>query len=227
MVKSNFLRELKENPLLSIIDFFTFYFGGKKQFLPNSDELENKDVTELLERLKGKSDKETLSNLLEWQERNLDYWNERGYLDSSLHILMGVGILIIFFFISLPLMVSFYIVLTNILSFLQTQSLAFSIIITWGLILWVLFKAGTLLKLTYVILWSYPVYGLIKIKLLNTSVPQNILLLLNFTVLNWVIFGISLFSLLYLGIIYWSSTRQVKSVKSRIRDVALLIKSTY
>ena len=78
MVKSNFLREFKEDPLLSIIDLLTRYFGGKKQFLPSSRELENKDIAELLERLKGVSEKETLSNLLEWQERNLDYWNERG-----------------------------------------------------------------------------------------------------------------------------------------------------
>ncbi len=167
MVKSNFLREFKEDPLLSIIDLLTRYFGGKKQFLPSSRELENKDIAELLERLKGVSEKETLSNLLEWQERNLDYWNERGYLDSSLHILMGVGILIIFFFISLPLMVSFYLIFENLFSFPQVLSTAISIVITWGLILWVFFKAGTFLKLIYVILWSYPVYELIKIQLMK------------------------------------------------------------
>ncbi len=36
-----------------------------------------------------------------------------------------------------------------------------------------------------------------------------------------------MFSLFYLTIIYWPLTRQVKLVKSRIRDVALLIKSTF
>ena len=89
------------------------------------------------------------------------------YLDSSLHILMGVGILIIFFFISLPLMVSFYLIFENLFSFPQVLSTAISIVITWGLILWVFFKAGTFLKLIYVILWSYPVYELIKIQLMK------------------------------------------------------------
>jgi len=91
MVKSNFLREFKEDPLLSIIDFLTRYFGGKKQFLPNSDELENKDVAELLERLKGKSERETLSNLLEWQDRNIVFWADRMFFSIILYVLLSVS----------------------------------------------------------------------------------------------------------------------------------------
>jgi predicted transglutaminase-like protease len=91
-VKSNILSEFKEDPLLSIIDFLTRYFGGKKQFLPNSDELENKGVIELLERLKGKSKKETLSNLLEWQNRNIIFWTDRMYYSLILYLLLIISV---------------------------------------------------------------------------------------------------------------------------------------
>jgi len=105
--------------------------------------------------------------------------------------------------------------------------LTISIAITSSLILWIFFKADTLLKIIYVILWSYPFYKLIKIQLLKTPVPHNISLLLNFTVFNWIIFGISLFSLIYLTVIYLSLTRQISPLISRIKEVVILIKSTF
>ncbi len=113
MVKLNFIRVFVDTALLTVIDLSTRYFGCKKQFLPNSDELENRDVKELLERFKGESEKETLTNLLEWQSRNISYWVERGYLDSFLRPLVMIGVVLIFLFISIPLFASFYILLVK------------------------------------------------------------------------------------------------------------------
>ena len=60
-----------------IRNFFYTHFIYK-QFIPTQDDVES--VKSLAERLKGKDDKDTLNNILEWQERNISYWKERGYL---------------------------------------------------------------------------------------------------------------------------------------------------
>lgn len=49
----------------------------KNGAVPNSEEIANKKVKELASRLKGESDKETLTNVLEWQNRNMTFWLER------------------------------------------------------------------------------------------------------------------------------------------------------
>ena len=49
----------------------------KWQSCPTSKDLKNEDLKKLAERLKEKSEKETLTNILEWQDRNLQFWLER------------------------------------------------------------------------------------------------------------------------------------------------------
>jgi len=49
----------------------------KRQFRNIPNDLKNENLIELAERLKGNSGKETLTNILEWQDRNLDFWLER------------------------------------------------------------------------------------------------------------------------------------------------------
>lgn len=56
------------------------YFKDEKQFLPTFEQLCDKEAKELAKRLKGKSTKETLNNILEWQHRNIQYWTEKYYL---------------------------------------------------------------------------------------------------------------------------------------------------
>lgn len=114
----------------------------------------------------------------------------------------------------------------NVFSLSHNTSLSIVFAITFAF-LWIFLKANTILKIAYVLLFSYPLYGVIKIYLLKTPTPQNISLLLNLTALNWIIFGVSLFSLIYLAITYRSFTRQVRSLKSKIREIAVLIKSTF
>jgi len=55
----------------------------KKMFLPSFKDLENQECKEIVERLRGRSVKETLTNILEWQERNIVYWKERYYVKIS------------------------------------------------------------------------------------------------------------------------------------------------
>src|SRR5690242_18656094 len=65
---------------------------------PNLDDLKNKKIVELSKRLKGKSKKETLSNILEWEDRNLIFWSERWPL-PNLIIYIFVGILLALIFL--------------------------------------------------------------------------------------------------------------------------------
>ena len=49
----------------------------RRGVVPTSEEVANIKVTELANRLKGKSDKETLTNILQWQQTNISFWLER------------------------------------------------------------------------------------------------------------------------------------------------------
>ena len=60
----------------------------KGQFLPASEDIENDELEKLVKRLKGDSEKETLTNILEWQDRNIQYWWERRPLGRLLLVLM-------------------------------------------------------------------------------------------------------------------------------------------
>lgn len=157
----NFLREFKEDPLLSIIDFLTRYFGGKKQFLPNSDELENKDVAELLERLKGVSEKETLSNLLEWQEKNISFWIDRMYYFLILYFLLIVSV---YFF---PLnyvtknILALTLILMGVVNFIFTISYGMTLIIAILLFVVWIFSVNPLQAQKF-----YPVVQLVTLSLI-------------------------------------------------------------
>ena len=58
------------------------------------EEIENSEIKQLANRLKAVSDKETLTNVLEWQDRNIVFWFERYPLS---HILL---VSIVFFAVS-------------------------------------------------------------------------------------------------------------------------------
>ena len=68
--------------ILTLSDIYIRYFGGKNQFLPSLEDIENEDLKKLANMVKGDSNKETLTNILEWQHNNLLYWMERGILWS-------------------------------------------------------------------------------------------------------------------------------------------------
>jgi len=67
----------------------------KKQFLPTLEDIKNKEVKNLAKRLKGRSDKETLTNILEWQERNIARWTDRWIMFFLLFLLYIISICLI------------------------------------------------------------------------------------------------------------------------------------
>lgn len=212
--------------LLFVLDITIRFFKGKKQFLPTFEELSNKEIKELSKRLKEKSIKETLNNVLEWQHRNLLYWVERGYLESSLQLFICLGYFFIFAFISIPIFIFIYIFLTKFFIFPHQIALISSTII-FSFFLWIILRANTALKLIYLILCSYPVYELIKVVMLKSLTLTIISLLLNLTIINWMIFGISLFSLCYLFIIYRSFASQEISIINKFKKIWKLITLTF
>lgn len=91
----------------------------QKQFLTTKEDIENKDVKDLANRLRGKDDKETLTNVLEWQEKNLSFWWERWPFDLSLKFLIPLTWVLILI-ISFP----FLLILLELYPLLLILSLA-------------------------------------------------------------------------------------------------------
>ena len=82
---------------MKIIDKFILYID-KKQFCPTTEDLENEELAKLAKRLKGNSEKETLTNILEWQEKNIQYWVERRNLPLIFIIDLFVLLTLFIFF---------------------------------------------------------------------------------------------------------------------------------
>ena len=59
----------------------------ERQFVPTREDIENNEVKKLAKRLKGKSIKDTLTKIVEWQERNLTYWTDRVTMFTLLYFL--------------------------------------------------------------------------------------------------------------------------------------------
>ena len=78
----------------------------KSQFLPTSKDIESDELKDLSKKLKGDSEKATLTNILEWQDRNIQFWWERWPFDLLLKILIpfnSFSILIITMLLLSPL----------------------------------------------------------------------------------------------------------------------------
>lgn len=65
----------------------------KRQYLPTLEDINNDELKTLAKRLKGYSEKETLTNVLEWQDRNIQFWWERWLIP----LLVLFPILLVFF----------------------------------------------------------------------------------------------------------------------------------
>jgi predicted transglutaminase-like protease len=63
-------------------------------YCPTLEEIENSEIEKMADRLKSVSDIETLTNVLEWQDRNIIFWFERWVLSFPLYLL---SILALFF----------------------------------------------------------------------------------------------------------------------------------
>jgi len=67
-------------------------------YCPTSDEIENSKVKSLAWRLRAGSDKETLTNILEWQDRNIKFWTERHPMPTLLSYICLIFVAALVFF---------------------------------------------------------------------------------------------------------------------------------
>jgi predicted transglutaminase-like protease len=77
---------------------------------PTSDEIENRKIKSLASRLKAESYEETLTNILEWQNKNIEFWTERHPISTLLmyiYLIFVVAVVIFFygFLISILLLI--------------------------------------------------------------------------------------------------------------------------
>lgn len=68
----------------------------KKEFCPTLEDIENEEIQRLAKLLRGSSEKETLSNILEWQDRNIKYWEERQAISQALLVLSCIMTVVTF-----------------------------------------------------------------------------------------------------------------------------------
>jgi len=130
------IKNLLNEILLFLLDIFTRWLGGKKQFLPTLEDIRSKEVKELVEKLRGESEKETLVNILEWQNRNMLFWTDRMYSFPIMYILLvlsacllpmttNIKVLLIIIFIILSL-INISMILSYLLPLISMVILLFS-----------------------------------------------------------------------------------------------------
>jgi hypothetical protein len=61
----------------------------KSGAVPSKEEINNERVIDLANMLQGKTDKETLTNILEWEQRNMHFWIERHPTPLLLNAVIG------------------------------------------------------------------------------------------------------------------------------------------
>jgi predicted transglutaminase-like protease len=64
-----------------------------RQFIPTKKDLDNFELKKLANRLKASSFNKTLINVLEWQDRNVKYWEERSITSGILSILIIIALI--------------------------------------------------------------------------------------------------------------------------------------
>ena len=200
-----------ENLKLKMLGFFIYYLNGKKQFIPTSDDIENGDLNQLANRLKGDSDKKTVTNILEWQHKNMSYWNERE--------LIGLVYFICIIVLTLISIVIFASVLGTGMSIVVYIIVAVLILF---LLVWAI-SQGTLIHLMLPLI-LYPIYIIIKI-LTHDSSSNNAFEFI-ITSFGGVLFGASLFSLIYITLNYLSIFRR-DPINTRRSKLLSIIKYTF
>jgi predicted transglutaminase-like protease len=207
---------------MEIMNKFILQFQ-KKQFCPTLEDLESEDLRQLTKKLKGDSEKETLTNILEWQHRNIPYWMERGILEIPLLFLTPL-----YFILSLIaatfVSVLFYLIILPFLGPVWSVYIGFAvflIIVVWSLL------QSTIIKVISTLLFSFPAFLIIKLSILrslsNASFIDSGLLLVLF---NGVLFGASLFTIIYLVASYLPIFRG-ETRKSEIQKLIKILSDTF
>jgi predicted transglutaminase-like protease len=76
----------KLNEINSKIDYRIACWQGH---CPTVKEIEDSGVKSLASRLNGQSKEDTLTNILEWQDRNMSFWTERHPISTILYAFLG------------------------------------------------------------------------------------------------------------------------------------------
>lgn len=104
-----------------------YRFSCFRGYCPTSDEIENSKIKSLASRLKAGSYRETLTNILEWQDRNIEFWTERHPMLTLLwYICLIFAATVVVFSVSFFVSILLLIVLNN-----QTVSVWFFLIAIW------------------------------------------------------------------------------------------------
>lgn len=193
------IKNVVDRILLVILDIYLRWFGGKKQFLPSLEDIENKDLEELANKLKGDSNKETLTNILEWGERNILPWTDRIYMLPILYILLVLS----FCFLPIPLIKKLFFIL-------------FFILMVFFILFHILMG---LVNPTIILSYYLPLIGFILVLfswifLVNPMIAQN-MFPVHFFVLLSILFGAFIGLIFYLLIKYRGIKYHIPDFKIR------------
>ena len=138
----------------------------KRQSCPTLNDLKSEELKKLAKRLKGDSEKETLANILEWQDRNIQFWWERWPLDLLLKFLILISS-------SLALIISFsFLLLLYYFKFLNIFAL---FIVLIAVFFFILIFSNIVIKVFYLFLSLSLVYPLLSLALRIPPLAHNIL----------------------------------------------------
>lgn len=185
----------------------------KRQFCPNLSDITNEDIKKLTNQLKGESDKETLTNILEWQHRNINYWMERGILElpwRGLGSIYFILVLVVFGIIGIVL----YLSLSKILGIAMFTLIGI-------LVFWLLLASlyNLFLIIVFMIVLASPIYKYID-ALFASEAPKTVYIS---------IIAMAVFTVLYLGLSYryLPNVLQSKNFVSKLLLIAIAINDTF
>ena len=151
------------------------------QFLPSKEDIECEETKELSKQLMGDSYKETLTNIVEWQEKNIQYWHERAEMFILLFMLSAVA----FFFVPLPqhlwivplIIILFWLFFGDFMTFFIGVLLLISEVIVAILVFVYVANTSIIimivgLSIIFGSIFSLLLYGMLKYRYLKASLPE-------------------------------------------------------
>ena len=78
---------------------FEYKFACWRGYCPTLKERNNYKIKELANKFKTNSNKETLTNVLEWQDRNIVFWSERWLLSFAFYFLLFLSVFFLLLFL--------------------------------------------------------------------------------------------------------------------------------
>ena len=117
----------------------------KKQFCPTVEDIENKELGKLAKRLKGDSDKETLTNILEWQDRNIIGWSDRWYIFLIFYGFLVLSYVVLTFALPMSQYISFIFGIALIIAAILNMTYLMSILIPF--VLYIIFLLLLVVKI--------------------------------------------------------------------------------